>query len=241
MATIKDILSSTENRNYPLPDRPWKYYQEWHGVLMLHYRVEQSYLEKLLPQGLYPDTFDGSAWVSLLAFSVKKLRPKFMPPLPYISSFNEINLRTYVIRDGVPGIYMLIIEADKLPDVIIPRWFLGIPYVKTTMQRRSGHFMSKNGTWNRNLEVEFKYTAPAGSKPLLDTWLTDRHALYVKRNKRLYRFDIHHKEWKLKDAIITGIKQNYTLGITAGVRPDRQHYSKITKVVIWGRKVVHKY
>jgi uncharacterized protein YqjF (DUF2071 family) len=202
MTYIEDILKHTENRNYSLPDRPWKYYQEWHDVLMLHYRVDQSYLEKLLPEGLHLDTFEGSSWVSFFSFSVKNLRPRLMPPLPYVSSFNEINLRTYVIKDGVPGIYMLIIEADKLVDVFIPRWFLGIPYVKATMQSSSGYFCPTNKTKSRGLEVEFKCKPPIGSKPPLDTWLTERHALYVKRNKRLFRFDIHHKEWKLQEAVI---------------------------------------
>lgn len=240
MTAIKDILAHTGNRSYPLPQRPWKYYQEWHDVLMLHYVADRNYLAGLLPEGLTLDTFEGAVWVSLFAFTVKKLRPRFLPPLPYISNFNEVNLRTYVIRDGIPGIYMLRIEADKLIDVLIPRWFLGIPYTKSGMYRRGGYFFSANSTTKKELEVEFTHQRSAGEKAPLDVWLTERHALYVNHKKKLFRFDIHHKEWTLRDAFVSGINQNYTAGITPLQRPDRRHFTKKIKVVIWGRTVVHK-
>ena len=234
-----DILNHTQNRNYPLPRRPWKYYQEWHDVLMMHYIAERDYLEKLLPEGLVLDTFGGKAWVSLFVFAVKKLRPRFLPPLPYVSNFNEVNLRTYVTRDGIPGIYMLSIEANKLIDVLIPRWFLGIPYVLTSIYRRSGYFFAEN-TSGKNLEAEFTRSHPVNDKSQLDRWLTERHALYVNHAKKIYRFDIHHKEWELNEAHISGIRQNYTIGITPLQRPDRCHYSKQARVLVWGRRVVHK-
>lgn len=98
--SIENILADTANRQYPLPERPWKIYQQWREVLMLHYRADPHALAKLLPNGLSLDSLEGEAYVSLLSLSVKGLRHRLLPPLPFLSGFNEINVRTYVIKDG---------------------------------------------------------------------------------------------------------------------------------------------
>jgi len=238
MDTIKELLTQTAHRQYPLPQKPWKYYQEWQDVLMLHYIADTKNLEALIPPGLTLDTFEGKAWVSLFAFSVRNLRARGLPALPYVSDFKEVNLRTYVIRDGIPGIYMLAIEADKLVDVLLPRWLLGIPYCQSEMLCNKGYFSAENKAMDRRLKVVY-YPGPArNEKDTLDLWLTERHALYLDCRKKLYRFDIHHREWKLRNTTMTSISQNYTLGVAAAQGPQRQHYAKNIQVVIWGRKNV---
>jgi uncharacterized protein YqjF (DUF2071 family) len=105
MTFIQRILKLNDHRPYPMPRRPWKYYQEWHDVLFAHWKVPLKPLRELVPQGLDIDLFEGEAWVSLVAFEVKKLRPHFIPSFPPISDFLEINMRTYVTRHGKSGIY----------------------------------------------------------------------------------------------------------------------------------------
>ncbi len=135
---------------------------------------------------------------------------------------------------------MLAIEANKFLDVIIPRWFLGVPYVKASMHKRSGFFGSENKTKHKSLEVKFRAGTLIVNKTAIDKWLTERHALYVEKKRVLYRFDIHHKEWELQDVAVTSINQNYTTGISTAP-PGRQHFSKNTNVVIWGRRAVYRY
>jgi len=236
MDTIKEILTQTTHRQYPLPQKPWKYYQEWQDVLMLHYIADKKRLEALLPPGLALDTFEGKAWVSIFTFSVSNLRPRGLPALPYVSDFNEINLRTYVVRDGIPGIYMLAIEADKLADVLLPRWLLGIPYLQSGMLYNKGYYSVENKTMGRRLKVMFYPGTALDGKDILDLWLTERHALYLDKGKKRYRFDIHHREWKLRHSTVTSISQNYTQDVAPEGGPQRQHYAKHVKVVIWGRK-----
>ncbi|HEU0137817.1 MAG TPA: DUF2071 domain-containing protein, partial [Flavobacterium sp.] len=108
------ITEDTSNRNYPLPVGPWKYYQEWHQVLFLHWKIDAAELLPYLPPGLEIDMHEGQAWISLVPFSVRKMKLRGLPVLPYFSEFEEINLRTYVIKDNVPGIYMFSIETNKL-------------------------------------------------------------------------------------------------------------------------------
>src|SRR4051812_40319705 len=99
MDKIKHILSQTSNRQYPLPEKKWSYFQEWHQTVFLHWEVPVYFLEEYIPKGIELDTYRNMAWISLVAFEVKNMRLRNLPPFPFISDFKEINLRTYVIKD----------------------------------------------------------------------------------------------------------------------------------------------
>src|SRR5690606_5058980 len=121
MSKIDDILASTNNRQYPIPEKKWKYFQEWHDTIFLHWEIPVHFLQEHIPEKIELDTFNNMAWVSLVAFEVKNMRLRNLPSLPYVSNFLEINLRTYVIKDGKPGIYMFSIETDKFIEVLLTR------------------------------------------------------------------------------------------------------------------------
>ena len=91
---IQEILKKTEHRPWSLPDANWKFYQEWNDAVFLHWQVDESELKKLVPADLEIDRYEGKSWVSLVAFTMEKVRPKFLPPFPPISNFHEINIRT---------------------------------------------------------------------------------------------------------------------------------------------------
>ena len=63
-------------------------------------------LRQLIPKPLVIDTFEDEAWVALTPFTIKDARPVFTPPLPWIGDFHEINVRTYVHLNGVPGVWL---------------------------------------------------------------------------------------------------------------------------------------
>ena len=89
-------------------------YHCWHKLLFIHWRIDPALIEPLLPRELTLDTFDGCAYVGLVPFAISGLRPWWFPPLPGISSFNEINVRTYVHHRGFnPGVWFFSLDADK--------------------------------------------------------------------------------------------------------------------------------
>ena len=237
MRTIDNILNNTSNRYYPLPERPWKYYQQWDDTLFLHWQVPLTFVEELLPRGVIADTYNGIAWVSLVGFTVRKLRMRCLPVLPYVSNFEEINLRTYVVRDGIPGIYMFSIEASKLSSVLMTRFFIGLPYMYSKIMHSRNHLISSNRYKNYRLATFYKPGSSLLQKTSLDFWLTERHCLYQVINKKLYRFDIHHEEWHLQDMIIRLRRMKYRKGKIdfAGQLPDKLHYCKRIRVVLWGK------
>jgi uncharacterized protein YqjF (DUF2071 family) len=202
----------------------------------MHWKVPPSALAGFVPKGLTIDTFNGDAWLSLIAFSVKKLRPRFLPPLPPISNFHEVNCRTYVVRDGIPGIYFLSIEASKLLPALLARLLIGIPYIKSEISRSTGIYRAKNRKRNLKLKATYSPGQPLQARSAMDYWLSERHALYQDNGNKLYRLDIHHKPWPLQqmeiDAQITGYP---LIGSQRAAAPDLVHYAQQLNVLVWGR------
>jgi len=70
---------------------------DWENLIMANYTVNPSVLLPFLPKGVEIDTYQGKAYVSLVGFMFKNTR-LFNIPIPYLGTFEEINLRFYVKR-----------------------------------------------------------------------------------------------------------------------------------------------
>src|SRR5215208_502267 len=139
-------LRETTHRPWPLPDRPWFMGQTWFDLLFAHWRVPREELERVVPPQIPIDTFDGSAWIGVTPFQVSGLRLRGTAPVPVVSRFPELNVRTYVTVGGRPGIYFLSLDAARRSAVFAARRSYRLPYFRAQMaQRRSGdevHFSS---------------------------------------------------------------------------------------------------
>lgn len=237
MNKIKHILAQTSNRQYPLPKEKWKYYQEWHDTIFFHWKVPKRLIEQYIPDGVELDTFNNIAWISLVAFEVKNMRMRNLPVLPFISHFYEINIRTYVIKNGIQGIYLFSIETDKFIEVFFSRLFIGLPYQKSKIIRTKTSLFAENTNLNSHLNIEFDIDTSSLEKTDLDFWLSERHALYENCNKKLCRFDVHHQEWNLQKLNAKICKMKYNAGKYAlTIYPDKVHYAKKAEVILWGKK-----
>jgi uncharacterized protein YqjF (DUF2071 family) len=244
----KHIIEDTSKRTYPLPSTTWKYYQQWHDSIFLHWSIPAEKIEDLLPPGLQLDKFDGKAWVSLVAFEVQKMRVHYLPTFPYISDYKEINVRTYVTHKGTKGIYLLSIETDKLIDVILTRAFIGLPYIKSDIKtyikpdkkKTDINFSSFNDDNEYFLDISFQQNGLSMKKSELDSWLTERHCLYNYQNNKLYRHHIHHKEWDFEEIDISIWDIDYDFkNLSLNINPDKIHFSKKHEVLLWGRQVIN--
>jgi len=65
--------------------------QEWLDLAYLHWRYDPAVVQALLPAGLRVDTFDGSAWVGIIPFSMRRIGLARGPAVPYLGSFAEVN------------------------------------------------------------------------------------------------------------------------------------------------------
>lgn len=87
------------------------------------------------------DVIDGSAWVGLIPFALRRVTVLGTPPLPYLSSFLETNVRTYTVGpDGTRGVFFLTLEADRLVPVLAARasYRLPYPWARMSLSDRDG-------------------------------------------------------------------------------------------------------
>jgi uncharacterized protein len=235
MANISAILSDISHRPFDLPAGQWKYYQEWNNALFLHWEIPFGALRKHVPEQFYLDSFGGKYYLSLVAFTMQRIRPKNLPAIKFISDFHEINLRTYIDNGNKKGVYFLNIEAEKYLSAFIARAMSGLPYEKSIIKRSSGTYNSKNSGKNFILDTEFEVKEKNSDKSDLDKWLTERYCLYFDKDRKLFRYDVHHKEWELKNIAIKKLALNYTIGgiSLSAKQPDLAHYSDGVEVLAW--------
>ena len=103
--------------------------QSWHELLFLHWSVPVEALRPLVPSRLEIDTYEGRAYVGLVPFTMTGVRPVWAPAVPGLSSFHEVNVRTYVHLGGrEPGVWFLSLDASSLLAVLIARATYHLPY-----------------------------------------------------------------------------------------------------------------
>ena len=160
-------------------------FQSWRDLTFIHWRYRVDEIRRVVPKQLELDTFDGAAWIGLTPFLLKGLRPPFVPPLPWISKFPEMNVRTYVRGpDGKPGIWFFTLEAARLAAVAGARLTYRLPYRWARMRmRREGeivHYRSRRrppfGSGSARISVQIR--EPIRPEEL-DRFLTARFRLYT--------------------------------------------------------------
>lgn len=183
--------------------------QHWGSLLFMHWPVPTDLLRPLIPEPLVVDTHDGLAWVGVTPFTMWGVRPAFAPPLPLLSESHELNVRTYVHLDGVPGVWFFSLDANNAVAALAARVAFHLPYFAAHMslerRDRTIYFASRRAN-RRAAPAEFEavWTVGAGlgeARPgSLDFFLIERYCLYSAREDRLYRARISHRPWPLHAA-----------------------------------------
>jgi uncharacterized protein YqjF (DUF2071 family) len=182
-------------------------YQTWAELLFIHWEVPVEALRPLIPSELAIDTYEGSAWIAITPFTIPMLRPIFVPALPGISSFHETNVRTYVYRNGVPGVWFFSLDANSNFNVLAARTFYRLPYKSAGIRmdkvdRRVSYSLERPATQRARLRAEWTVgeELPQARVDSLEFFLTERYFLYTADGNDIYRCQIHHSTWPLQSA-----------------------------------------
>ena len=233
-------LSEAGHRPWPLPERPWVMGQTWERLLFAHWAVDPARLEEVVPPELPLDVVDGRAWVGVTPSEVKGLRVRGVVPPPVISSFPEINVRTYVTVDGRPGIYFFSLDTSSRLGVETARRAYRLPYFRAS-QRHDGEGFASRRVHSDGPPAEFVGTYrplgdPAPAEPgSIEHFLTERYCLYtLDEGRRVQRGEIHHRPWPLQaaEAEIELNTMGDQIGLELGGTP-LLHYSHRQDVVFW--------
>ncbi|MQA89793.1 MAG: DUF2071 domain-containing protein [Gemmatimonas sp.] len=218
-------------------------FQRWVDLLFAHWPLRPEALSPLIPAPLELETFAGRAWVGLTSFQLEGLRPRFLPPVPSLSSFSETNLRTYVQWKGKPGVFFFTLEADSRFAVLAARLLFRLPYhfarmeVRRTYQDRID-YSSVRPDSSGAFRVRYRATGPVyeAATGSLPHFLTERYALYVVLSKgRVFRGDIHHRPWRLQtaDAEIDENQLPAAYGIDIAEHEPLLHYASRQDTLVW--------
>lgn len=218
---------------------------DWMDVLFLHWTADADRLRALLPAGLELETFGGKAWVGVVPFRMSGTRPRFLPGMPGLSAFPELNARTYVRKGGISGVWFFSLDAANRLAVRGARRFFHLPYMDADMQvsHRDGEVVYASrrthaGEPAAEFRARYAPTGPAyrAAQGSLDDWLTARYCFYAADAEgNLFRAYIHHKPWRLQPARCD-LEVNTMLaplGLDAGGKPPLLHYSERCEVVGW--------
>ena len=235
--TIKEVLKNKLHRPWEMPNEPWKFYQEWNDALFLHWEVDYNSLSNLVHPELELDLFEGKPWVSLVAFNMERIRPRYLPSLTPISNFPEINIRTYVKYKGKSGVHFLSIEGAKSLSCLIARSISELPYRFSKMSRTKESFLSNNSDFGDSFMIRYSIGEKMNQKQPIDLWLTERYALFQHTEKHINEFEIHHIEWPIFELELKEIDINYQrFDNLLSTSPDKCGYSTGVQVIAWGKK-----
>lgn len=128
----------------------------WRDAIFVHWPLAAETLAERLPAGIEPRTFDGRAWLGVVAFVMRSIRPRGIPAFAGLT-FGEANLRTYVAgEDGGEGIYFFHLDAADPLGVLVARTLYRLPYYRATMRvERSDAVDGAQSTEGVGRRIEF--------------------------------------------------------------------------------------
>ncbi len=231
-------LETLAHRPWPLPETSWVMGQTWDDLLFAHWPVSASLVREHVPAHLAIDEHEGSAWIGVTPFAVTGLRARGLLPLPFLSTFVEVNVRTYVTQEDRPGIWFFSLDASSQLAVEAARRVYRLPYFQAHMslERRGGRIVFECA---RHGGRAFSATyAPSGAAfeavpGSLEHFLAERYCLYAEEKGRLFRCDIHHAPWSLQPATAAIDLNTLPPDWAAPSGSPTLHYSLRQDVVIW--------
>ena len=220
-------------------------HQKWGKLLFMHWRIEEAELRSLIPEQLEIDTFDGSAWIGIIPFTMWDIRafPPYLPAVPGLSSTHELNVRTYVHYNRVPGVWFFSLDCNSTAAVMAARAFYHLPYFNAHIDleqhintvdyalKRIDHPPAYfNGSWNIGETVPFSHPDS------LEFFLTERYCLYAESDGEPYCARIFHPPWPLQKATINYYESTMieALGLKSRVGEPVLNYCEEIDVDIWG-------
>lgn len=186
--------------------------QRWAGLLFLHWPVDPVLIAARLPAGLHVDIYDGKAWLGVVPFFMERVRPVGLPPVPWLSWFHELNVRTYVHdAQGNPGVWFFSLDCSQPVAVEIARRAFHLPYEHATM----GSVKSGNRIQYTSLrkspgarDADFDYEIPISTRVALpgtlEWFLVERYLLFSSNpSGELFCGRVHHTPYQIATAECT--------------------------------------
>jgi hypothetical protein len=182
--------------------------QRWADLLFLHWTVDADVIQSRLPAGLHVDLFDNQAWLGVVPFAMQRVHPVGLPPLPWISWFLELNVRTYVHDEsGRPGVWFFSLDCSQPVAVEAARRFFHLPYYRARMnaEARGAEIVYSSRRKGSDTVSRFRYRRPVHAEPAregsLEWFLVERYLLFTAdRTGKIRSGRVHHEPYRIEEA-----------------------------------------
>lgn len=221
-------------------------HQDWKHLLFLHWEVEVEKIQSTLPEGLFTDTFEGKAYITISP--LESLKIWNFPSVPGLSNFIEVNARTYVHDNyGIPGIWFYSLDINSLIASNAARAVFSLPYYFSYLTQNNllQNFVIEGARGQSEINMKFSYQpleshARKADPDSLDFFLIERYVLFSLKSGQLHYQRVHHLPYHLKEVAVNAFETNLLVneGISTTQSPHAIHYSPGVSVDIFEMKKI---
>jgi len=213
--------------------------QDWRDLAFLHWAVPPGRLDRYMPPGVRPDTFEGRSYVGLIPFRMVDAGFGARHPVPWAGTFLETNVRLYSVdRHGRRGVVFLSLDCNRSIVVAGARATLAVPYRWARMTHSVEHTASGDehtytarSRWP-GIHVSSRIRVRVGDAqprtPLMD-FLSARWGAHTSRWGRTVYVPNIHEPWPIRSAEVVelddGLLGSVGLGELTQRLPDDVAFS----------------
>ncbi len=185
----------------------------WENLIMANYEVEPNVLLPYLPKGVELDFYNNKTYVSLVGFMFKQTS-LFNIPIPFLGTFEEINLRFYVRRVEGDTVKRGVVFINETVPYKVVAWlanklykehYTAIPTknaIEITNTSKDIKYLWKiNKDWNHitvNAAKENEQMLPES----IEEFIFEHYYGYTKINSQLSQeYKVNHPKWKVNKVI----------------------------------------
>jgi uncharacterized protein len=180
----------------------------WEHIIMANYEIDPKILLPFLPKGVELDLFNGKCYISLVGFMFKNTK-LFSVPIPFLGTFEEINLRFYVKRTEENNTKRGVVFINETIPYPIVAWVANKLYKEHYTVVPTKHYFEKNAdvqkikfdwqvnnNWN-TIYVEAKNEANTMLTNSLEKFIYEHYFGYTKVSEsKTEEYKLQHPSWK---------------------------------------------
>ncbi len=213
--------------------------QDWRDLTFLHWAVPPDRLERYMPPGVHPDTFEGKSYVGLIPFRMVDAGFGGRHPVPWAGTFLETNVRLYSVDQyGRRGVLFLSLDCNRSIVVAGARATLAVPYRWARMTHSVTHAESVDEhTYTARVRwpgvkatsrIRVRVGDQQTRTPLMD-FLSARWGAHTAPWGRTIYVPNTHEPWPIRSAEVIelddGLVRSVGLGDLAQRAPDHVAFS----------------
>lgn len=185
----------------------------WENLIMANYEVNPELLKPYIPHGVELDFYDNKAYVSLVGFMFKKTSI-FNIPIPFLGTFEEINLRFYVKRVEGSSVKRGVVFINETVPYKLVAWlanklykehYIEIPTkneIEITNLLKSIKYQWKmNNKWN-DIAVNASKESEEMLSGSVEEFIFEHYYGYTKINDLISQeYNLYHPRWRVNKVL----------------------------------------